>query len=392
MSQSPKRIFHCDKNVKQAHQIQDSGESQEFDDNVEWILDGLHMRQKTNTRCLSTVDLASKCMDASFRMHLRAHGTMNQFFAELKDAPKNPGLALCTATVFFILSQDRLNMDMDRDSLELMLNLLDTDSTIKDALDSSGMNQHDLEKNKKKVLELILEMQSKGHAVNLNIENISSDYLSMETLLSMTSKRAGEWFKEELRELGGLDHLVRTISDCLSYLVADEISMWTEQLQNKLTKAGRVLKVLESVTHENEENCQYLLKYENGKCLDLIHKLFKLLDEELPLNPNKDINDKESVTYTMRETLFDVMRVYINLVHDYNQTPFGSKMAGEKSDTFEIVLHTLFIMPDYLPIEKGFDVQVLTLTLMINLMEHCDQNRDLLLKAFLPRKSDDFVR
>ena len=42
-----------------------------------------------------------------------------------------------------------------------------------------------------------------------------------------------------------------------------------------------------SVTHENEENCQYLLKYENGKCLDLIHKLFKLLDEELPLNPNK---------------------------------------------------------------------------------------------------------
>jgi len=33
---------------------------------------------------------------------------------------------------------------------------------------------------------------------------------SMETLLSMTSKRAGEWFKEELRELGGLGHLART--------------------------------------------------------------------------------------------------------------------------------------------------------------------------------------
>jgi hypothetical protein len=32
----------------------------------------------------------------------------------------------------------------------------------------------------------------------------------METLLSMTSKRAGEWFKEELRELGGLGHLAKT--------------------------------------------------------------------------------------------------------------------------------------------------------------------------------------
>lgn len=30
----------------------------------------------------------------------------------------------------------------------------------------------------------------------------------METLLSLTSKRAGDWFKEELRLLGGLDHVV----------------------------------------------------------------------------------------------------------------------------------------------------------------------------------------
>ena len=34
----------------------------------------------------------------------------------------------------------------------------------------------------------------------------------------------------------------------------------------------------------------------------------------------RDINEKESVSYTLRETLFDVMRVYINLVHDYNET------------------------------------------------------------------------
>ena len=75
------------------------------------------------------------------------------------------------------------------------------------------MSKYELEKNKRKVEELCSEMKSKGHAVNLKIENISADHLSMETLLSMTSKRAGEWFKEELRELGGLDHLVRTMND-----------------------------------------------------------------------------------------------------------------------------------------------------------------------------------
>ena len=35
---------------------------------------------------------------------------------------------------------------------------------------------------------------------------------------------------------------------------------------------------------------------------------------------SRDVNDKESVSYTLRESLFGVMRVYINIVHDYNET------------------------------------------------------------------------
>ena len=34
--------------------------------------------------------------------------------------------------------------------------------------------------------------------------------LAMEALLTLTSKRAGDWFKEDLRLLGGLDHLIKT--------------------------------------------------------------------------------------------------------------------------------------------------------------------------------------
>lgn len=62
------------RNVKKAHQIQDSGEFQEFNDDVEYILGGLGATNSLSTRCLSTVTLASKCMEPSFRMHLRAHG------------------------------------------------------------------------------------------------------------------------------------------------------------------------------------------------------------------------------------------------------------------------------------------------------------------------------
>merc|ERR1719414_936605 len=299
-----KEYYTVIKKVKAAHQIQDSGEFQEFNDDVEYILDGLHPRNNLPTRCLSTVTLATKCMEPPFRMHLRAHGTMNKFFAELRDAPQNPGLALCTSTVLFVLSQDRLNMDMDRDSLELMPNLLDTDCNIKTALEG----HRELAKNKQKVIDICTEMKAAGHAGSLNIDLLSADHLAMETLLSMTSKRAGEWFKEELRELGGLDHLVRTMSDCLAFLSADDISIWTDQLGEKLKKANRILRVLENVSHENKENCQYLLEYQGGKFLDCIHSFFKLLDEEVPLNSNitalsenqvADKEDKESVAYTL---------------------------------------------------------------------------------------------
>lgn len=82
----------------------------------------------------------------------------------------------------------------------------------------------------------------------------------METLLSLTSKRAGEWFKEELRELGGLEHIMKTISECCRQ-VSDYVVEWTDVLLDKLRKVDRCLRVLENVTHNNEENQQYILRY-----------------------------------------------------------------------------------------------------------------------------------
>lgn len=71
----------------------------------------------------------------------------------------------------------------------------------------------------------------------------------METLLSLTSKRAGEWFKEELRELGGLEHIVKTIRDCHRHINTQDItrSGWTDPLLDKLRKVDRCLRVLENV-------------------------------------------------------------------------------------------------------------------------------------------------
>lgn len=76
---------------------------------------------------------------------------------------------------------------------------------------------------------------------------LQAGHLAMETLLSLTSKRAGEWFKEELRELGGVEHLVRTITSCTEAFSPD-LETWTHPLLEKLSKVDRCLKVLENVS------------------------------------------------------------------------------------------------------------------------------------------------
>lgn len=75
--------------MKKAHQIQESGEFQEFNDDVEYILDTLRENNPNATRCLSAIRLASKCMAPAFRMHVRAHGTVAKFFKALHDATKD---------------------------------------------------------------------------------------------------------------------------------------------------------------------------------------------------------------------------------------------------------------------------------------------------------------
>lgn len=177
-------------------------------------------------------------------------------------------LGLCTATVMFVLSQDRLNMDLDRDCLELMLNLLESDVSYQQALDVCGLSTSQLQKNKQKVRELCAEIQSQGHAKHLNLDSITVSLflifsfrylywinnlfvqvgqLAMETLLSLTSKRAGEWFKEELRELGGLEHIMKTIFECCRQ-VSDYVVTWTDALLDKLKKIDRCMRVLENVS------------------------------------------------------------------------------------------------------------------------------------------------
>merc|ERR1711874_266950 len=52
------------------------------------------------------------------------------------------------------------------------------------------------------------------------------------------------------------------------------------------------------------------------------------------------------------------------------------------------VVRCLFIMGEYMPRQKRFDILVLALTLIINLVEHCDENRQTFIELPAPQKED----
>ncbi|MGH0156517.1 UNVERIFIED_CONTAM: hypothetical protein FKN15_031709 [Acipenser sinensis] len=234
-----KELYTVVQHVKHFNDVVEFGENQEFTDDFEYLQTGLKSSQPLNTRCLSIISLASKCAMPSFRMHLRAHGMVAQVFKTLNDAPQHPNLALCTASLMYILSRDRLNMDLDRASLDLMIRLLELEQ---DSSVAIQLNEKEINKVKEKIRKLCETVHNK----HLDLENITSGHLAMETLLSLTSKRAGDWFKEELRLLGGLDHIVDKVKECVENLSHEDDE---ENLVASLRGAERCLRVLESVSN-----------------------------------------------------------------------------------------------------------------------------------------------
>lgn len=69
----------------------------------------------------------------------------------------------------------------------------------------------------------------------------------------------------------------------------------------------------------NEENQVYLLKYENGILVSTLANLYYLCGQEIPIYPTIDPSDKTSTGAVIRECLFAIIKVLINLTHRFNR-------------------------------------------------------------------------
>lgn len=326
--------------VRKAHQCHELGETESFDEDIKYYLNSLEKSNAIRIRCLSIEALTSLCMGAEFRMHLRAHDDMPKITSALSDAPGNPNLAFCTAVLMFIYNQDRLTMDIDPKHLSLMLDLLETK-------DNDG--QVDL-KHKERAKPHIEQMKTRGHGKFLDPNNLSTGKLALEALLGLTSKRAGDWFKEELRNLKGLDYLMNTV---IKIVGTDEHL----QLEAELNKVERTLRVLEAATYMHEENQLYTINYQNGLLFLSCIKLLRLCKDSIVLNDSK----------IHLSTLLSVLRLFTNVTSESAQ---GSELLGSQfNHLLSLFLDILFEVPSFIYPDSRFDLMILVLCLCINLVE-----------------------
>uniref|UniRef100_A0A182VVC7 WAPL domain-containing protein n=1 Tax=Anopheles minimus TaxID=112268 RepID=A0A182VVC7_9DIPT len=367
-----KPFYTIVRNVKNSHQMQEIGEFQEMDDDVDYILSALHPDNPISTRCLSALQLATKCMKPAFKMHVRAHGVVTRFFRALSDAHQDPSLGLCTAAIMYVFSQDKLNMDLDRDSLELMLNLLDTDHKLDGTAHQQQQGQ--LQKNRQRVKELCEEIKGAGKGKHIDTDRVTAGSLAMESLLSLTSQRAGEWFKDELRNLGGIEHLIKTVAECYEQ-VPGRASDWNEQDVAKLRKIERCLRVLNNVSLFNCQNQRFLLEHRSGLLVQILVRLYRQVDRDLTHYPTDDGTPKESIGVLLRELLQPMLHMLITLTHAFNEEAQGAHLVGKQPDVINITMHLLLRISEYVPQRCVFDLHLLALTLLLHLARPSPHNR-----------------
>uniref|UniRef100_A0A8C9VJ62 Wings apart-like protein homolog n=1 Tax=Scleropages formosus TaxID=113540 RepID=A0A8C9VJ62_SCLFO len=373
-------LYTVVQHVKHFNDVVEFGENQEFTDDFEYLETGLKSGQPLNTRCLSIISLATRCAMPSFRMHLRARGKVAQVFKTLSDAPQHPNLALCTASLMYILSRDRLNMDLDRASLDLMIRLLELeqDNTADDQLTAREMG---------KVKEKIRKLCETVHNKHLDLENITTGHLAMETLLSLTSKRAGDWFKEELRMLGGLDHIVDKVKECVENLGEEDDK---EKLVASLWGAERCLRVLESVTVHNPENQGYLIAYKESQLIVSSAKGLRCCEAMIQRYSREASHTSSccNVGKAVEDCMRSIIGVLLNLTHD---NEWGSTKTGEQENLIVTALNCVLRVPQYLPQEQRFDIRVLGLGLLINLVEYSARNRHCLVEMEVDTETFSYV-
>lgn len=119
----------------------------------------------------------------------------------------------------FVLNQYQDDFTLDKDSLKLLMNMVKAEEGRGNDYSESGLTKDQSQDIANKVVAICEKIKLQDKAEHLNLNGISIRALVSEILLAYRSKAAtAEWFKDEMRELGGLDLIIKTTCECCEHV------------------------------------------------------------------------------------------------------------------------------------------------------------------------------
>jgi len=340
VKRNEKELFQVVKNTKQAYQCLEYGETQKYKDDLEFLLEGLQKCHKLMTRCLSAIELAKKCLSPNFRMHIKAHGIVEAIFDVLQDALENESLAFCTSAVLFVLANDKLMVDFDDKIIGLILKLI------------TKKYEEVKTKEFEKLIQKIKNLFEKEEYSNIALDELDATTLARETLLSLTSRQTGQWFKKEIRVQCGLDHIIDTIYGCSRNIINGDNSL----LKN-LSKMKRCLVLLVDVSSSDLVNQEYIISYRDGLMVEISTKV---ISSEIPIDEKDNLIEFEGC-------LLSILQLLLNLTH---QNHDGVMKICKQENSLSAILKCILCLPKTLKMKRHFDFITMSLAVLINIAEH----------------------
>ncbi|XP_077973803.1 wings apart-like protein homolog isoform X2 [Styela clava] len=404
--------FTAVRHVKNYQNCLEKGEIQEYEDEVLYLQEGLPSHQPISVRCFSVTSLACKCEQQNFRLYLRAHNVLTKVFDNLQDADENkvPALSLATSSLLYMLSRDR-QIDINKATLRILLKLVDPLEKNKNGGSSNKPkiatppkykfsklykrkqepqttnSDQELEAVKHKIKDLIDRC---GDPL-VTSQDLSTKVLASEALLRYTARKTSEWFREEIRLKGGLDHVISLVKaqvDIIENLPANlDCSCQPLRIERPLCTLERLLRVLENGIINSARNAVYLVTHQRALLLKKISllmtrcKKWLAQTEDVREPDTPPSSSKAKASLLIKNVIAQIIKLLVNISND---NEWSSTRIGDQEGMLDNILSCILYIPEHVDEEHRYEIRLLSLGLMVNLVESSAKNRMSLMQMKTP--------
>lgn len=367
------------RHVKEANELRESGEYDDFKQDLVYILSSLQSTDASmKVKCLSAISLAKKCVSPNFRQFIKSQNMTKNIVRSLMESPKDDLFALASSTVIYLLTRDFNSIRIDFPSLRLVSQLLRIET----------FEQRPEEKDK--VLNLVWEVFSAyvdkqevgGKKVSFDMRKdcLSPSSLIIEALVFITSRAVNdENFKNELLNLGILQFIVAKIETNVN-LIADG-----NEDPFHILILNRCFRILESSSVFHKKNQAFLVSHRSNILIKSLAKFLQVVHDKIHDLPEESVKKYISCLALM-------CRLLINISHDNELC--CSKLGQIDKFVPNAITTFTYLAPQYGK-EDGYDINVMMTSLLTNMVERCTSNRKVVIaqtvKMLIPGKEVEEV-